>query len=167
MMDTATIARLQRLEACEAIRECVYSYALAGDRGNDGRIVEQLFTEDGTYEAVGFGRFVGRANIVRGLEGIAKSTVIWAMHVPGGPLIKLAADALTAKAFWWVWVPVKLREQNVDRPYWGAGHYSAELIADGAQWKFHRLLFETRLQTPFEGPWTQVEGVSEWPERVG
>lgn len=155
--------RLRSLEAYEAIRQCVYAYALAGDRGNDGKIIVDLFTTDGSYEAVGFGRFVGRDNIVRGLEEIGKNTVVWSFHVPGGPRIQLADDIRTAKAFWWAWIPVKLRDNGVDKPHWGAGHYNADLAIEDGQWKFHRVLFQPKLQTPFEGPWTQVEGTVEWP----
>jgi hypothetical protein len=156
--------RLRRLEAQEAIRGCVYSYALAGDRGNAGHIVNTLFTANGSYEASGFGRFEGRANIVRGLEGIAKQTVLWAFHIPGGPLIKLSDDGQSAKAFWWVFVPVKLNIDSTPTPFWGAGHYNADFMIEGGVWKFHRVLFETKLQTPFAGPWTQIDGKFEWPE---
>ena len=163
-MQKDTEERLRRLEAQEAIRSCVYSYALAGDRGNAGHIVTKLFTENGSYEAVGFGRFEGRDNVVRGLEDIAEKTVLWSFHVPGGPLIKLADDALSGKAFWWVWVPVKLNIDDQPKPFWGAGHYNADLVIEGGQWKFHRVLFETKLQTPFAGPWTQIDGEFQWPE---
>jgi hypothetical protein len=156
--------RLERLEACEAVRRCVFRYALAGDRGNDGKILRGLFAEDATYEATGFGRFHGREAIAQGLEEIARDRVRWAVHVPGGPLIDVAEDACTAKAFWWVWVPVRLRVEGQDVPYWGAGHYNAELVHSPSGWVFQRLLFEPKLQTPFEGPWTSLEGSFHWPE---
>ncbi|MBY0510280.1 MAG: nuclear transport factor 2 family protein [Rhodospirillaceae bacterium] len=156
--------RFRRLEASEAIRQCVYSYALAGDRGNAGHIVTRLFTEEGSYEAPGFGRFEGRANVVRGLEDIAAKAVLWAFHIPGGPLITLSEDGQSAKAFWWVFVPVKLNVDGQATPFWGAGHYNADLVIEAGQWKFHRVLFETKLQTPFAGPWTQIDGKFEWPE---
>jgi hypothetical protein len=162
-MGKDTEERLCRLEANEAIRACVYAYALAGDRGNAGKIVSTLFAEGGSYEAPGFGRFEGRDNIVRGLEDIAAKTVLWAFHIPGGPLIKLADDAESAKAFWWVFVPVKLSVAGTPTPYWGAGHYNADLIIEDGQWKFQRVLFEPKLQTPFAGPWTQIDGDFEWP----
>jgi hypothetical protein len=158
-----TEERLRRLEANEAIRSCVYAYALAGDRGNAGHIVGTLFTKNGSYEAPGFGKFVGRDNIVRGLEEIAAKAVLWAFHIPGGPLIKVADDGKTAKAFWWVFVPVKLNIEGEPSPFWGAGHYNADLVIEDGQWKFQRVLFQTKLQTPFAGPWTQIDGEFEWP----
>lgn len=156
--------RLLRLEAFEAVRQCVYSYALAGDRNNRPEIVDGLFTENATWEAAGFGKFEGRSDIVRGLGEIGRSTVIWAFHLPGGPLIRLADDLQSAKAFWWIWVPAKLRDGGAEKACWGAGTYNADMIFDTERWKFHRMLFEPKLQTPFEGPWTQVEGKFKWPE---
>jgi hypothetical protein len=158
-------ARLKRAEAYEGIRHCIYSYALAGDRGNDSAIVARVFTEDASYEAAGMGRFVGRKNIIEGLAEIAKSAVLWAFHVPGGPLIDLAHDAMSAKAFWWAWIPVSLKgADGKPVPHWGAGHYNADLVDDGGVWKFKRVLFETKLRTPFDGPWTQIDGPFEWPK---
>jgi len=161
----ATAARLLRLEAYEAIRQCIYSYALAGDRGNDRALVERLFAEDASYEAVGMGRFVGRKQIVEGLSEIASSVVLWSFHAPGGPLIDLADDVKTAKAFWWVWVPAALKgDDGKTTPLWGAGHYNADLAVDGGVWRFKRVLFETKLRTPFDGPWTQIDGPFTWPK---
>ncbi len=152
--------RLLRLEACEEIRQNIYSYAMAGDRGNKPEIVDRLFTENGTWEAAGFGKFEGRANIVQGLGEIGRSTVMWSFHLSGGPLIKLADDLESASAFWWVWIPAKVKSG----PVWSAGTYHADLVPDRGRWKFRRLLFEIKLQTPFEGPWTQIDGAFVWPE---
>jgi hypothetical protein len=147
-------ARLDRLEAFEAIRQCVFRYALAGDRGNDGKITRTLFTESASFEAAGFGSFQGRDAIVQGLEAIARDTVKWAFHIPGGPLITVAGDVQTATAFWWAWIPVTLRQDGKDVPVWGAGNYSADLVRTEQGWQFQRLLLEPKFQTPFTGPWT-------------
>lgn len=161
-MDSSEL-RTSRLEAYEEIRKCVFSYALAGDRGNLGTIVRKVFARDASYEAAGMVRFVGLDEIVRGLEETANSVVVWAFHVPGGPLIELADDLERAKAFWWVWIPAVIQDQGIRTPHWGAGHYNADLIVEDGRWKFKRVLFETKLRTPFEGPWTQIDGSFEWP----
>ena len=156
--------RLARLEAAEAIRQAVYAYAMAGDRGNDAHIVRTLFSEEATYEAKGMGRFEGLDNIVRGLAQIARDVVVWSFHAPGGPWIDLAEDGGQARVFWWVWVPVALRsEDGTTTPHWGAGHYNGDMRCEHGNWKFTRLLFEPRLRTPFHGPWTQIDGPVEWP----
>jgi SnoaL-like domain len=156
--------RLSRLEAAEAIRNAVYAYAMAGDRSNDPLIVRSLFTEHATYEAKGMGRFEGLDNIVRGLAEIARNVVIWSFHAPGGPWIDLSEDGEQARVFWWVWVPVALRaEDGTTIPHWGAGQYNGKMTNEQGNWKFTRLLFEPRLRTPFEGPWTQIDGPFEWP----
>ncbi len=156
--------RLKRLEAAEAIRQCVYDYALAGDRKNDAAIMRRIFTDGAVYEAAGMGRFEGLDSIVRGLSQIADGVVLWAFHSQGGPRIMLSDDAESAKVFWWVWCPARLRaEDGTEKPCWGAGHYNGELRNDGGTWKFQRLLFETLLRTPYAGPWTEIEGPFEWP----
>lgn len=158
-------ARLKALEARESIRECVQLYALAGDRKNDSRIMEQLFTADAVYDLAGMGYFEGRAAIVGGLSEIAKSAVLWSYHVPAGPLIQLSDTLETAKVFWWVWCPARTRnDDGTSTPCWGAVHYNGEMVEEGGTWKFRRLLLETRLRTPFEGPWTEMEGPFVWPE---
>jgi hypothetical protein len=155
--------RLKWLEACEGIRSAIYSYAMAGDRGNDAAIVRRLFTEDGIFEAKGMGRFEGLENIVSGLEAIARDVVVWSFHAPSGPLIKLTEDVVAAEVFWWVWVPVSMKnELDEITPHWGAAHYNAEMVDSGGQWKFKRVLMETRLRTPFNGPWTAIEGPFQW-----
>lgn len=161
--ETNLALRLKRLEALEAIRTCIFSYAAAGDRNNDPAVVERLFAEDGSYEAVGMAKFVGRAEVARGLAEIGRTAVLWAFHAPGGPLIEIAEDAERARAFWWVWCPVVLAEgDGTSNPVWGAGHYNADLVAVDGTWKFKRVVFATKLRTPFEGPWTQIDGDFEW-----
>lgn len=154
--------RIRRIEALETIRTCIFSYAAAGDRNNDPAVVGTLFAEDGSFEAVGMAAFVGRENVVNGLAEIGRTTVLWSFHQPGGPIIKLSDDVMSAKAFWWVWVPVNLMTEDGPKPHWGAGNYNADLVAEGEAWKFKRVLFETKLRMPIEGPWTTVEGDFEW-----
>lgn len=157
-------SRTARLTACEAIRACVYTYAMAGDRGNEPGLMRGLFTRDATYEAAGIARFQGRDAIVEGLAAVARELVVWSFHAPSGPLIRLADDLASAKLFWWVWVPANLRdEQGTLTPHWAAGHYNADIVVDEGAWRFRRVLFETRLRTPFVGPWTAVDGPFEWP----
>lgn len=157
--------RLRRLEACESIRFCIYAYAVAGDRANDSSIIERIFTEDASYEAVGMGHFQGRRAIAEGLGEIARSVVRWSFHNPGGPLIRVAESLAAAEAFWWVWCPARLQaEDGGQTPCWGAGHYNADFVVSNGTWKFKRVTFETRFRTPFEGPWTELTGPFEWPD---
>ena len=156
--------RLEHLEACEAIRRCVYAYALAGDRGNHTGILSGLFADDVIFEATGMARFSGRDEVLAGLAEIARKTVLWAFHVPAGPLIDLAVDMKSARCFWWLWAPVRLETgSGAGEPYWGAGHYNADLVERNGEWRFRRILLETKFQTPFTGPWTEIEGEFEWP----
>jgi len=157
------LERLRRLEAREAIRDAIHSYAMAGDRGNDASMVRKLFTANGVFEAKGMGRFEGLDNIVAGLAAIARDTVVWAFHAASGPLIRLSEDGLRARVFWWIWVPASLKgPDGAVAPHWGAGQYNATMVESQGQWKFEQVLLETRLLTPFEGPWTPVDGPFQW-----
>lgn len=163
-MDTIE-TRLRRLEANESIRECVHLYALAGDRKNDSATLKHLFTADAVYELVGMGHFEGIDAILKGLSEIAETMVAWSFHLPGGPLIKLSDTLDSAKVFWWVWCPTRVRQDDgTTTPCWGAVHYNGEMVDESGVWKFRRLLLETRLRTPFEGPWTAMEGPFKWPD---
>lgn len=157
--------RLRRLEAAESIRECVRLYALAGDRKNDSATLRHVFTADAVYELIGMGRFEGRDEILKGLADIAKSAVVWSYHLPASPLINFDAALESASVFWWVWCPAMIRaDDGVVSPYWGAVHYNGEVVDENGVWKFRRLLLETRLRVPFEGPWAVVEGPFQWPD---
>lgn len=156
--------RLRRLEAAEAIRQCVCDYALAGDRANDPGIMRRIFTHDALYEAAGMGQFQGLDAVVDGLAEIAREAVLWAFHSPGGPRIRLAPDVRSAKVFWWVWVAARLKDGAAEVPVLAGGHYNADMVDEGGSWKFRRLLFEPKLRTPFDGPWTEIAGDFEWPE---
>ena len=160
----AVLSRLARLEACEAIRQCVYRYALAGDRGNHAGILSGLLTDDVVFEATGVAGFAGKDAVLSGLAEVAKHTVVWAFHLPAGPLIDLKEDMRSAHCFWWLWEPVRLRDGPGEAtPRWAAAHYNADLVEQDGVWRFRRILLETKMLTPFAGPWTEIDGEFEWP----
>jgi len=160
----AVLRRLARLEAGEAIGQCVYRYALAGDRGNHTGILSGLLTDDAVFEATGIARFAGKDEVLSGLAQVARETVVWAFHLPAGPLIDLAEDMRSARCFWWLWAPVRLGNGSGSaEPHWAAAHYNADLVQQDGGWRFRRILLETKMQTPFKGPWTEIEGEFEWP----
>jgi hypothetical protein len=154
--------RIRRLEALESIRTCIYSYAAAGDRKNDPTVISRLFAEDASYTVPGMLNLVGLNSIIEGLTEAARSKVLWSFHHPGGPIIELSDDATSARAFWWVWIPVKFASDAGPRPHWTAGHYNADLVAIDNEWKFQQLLFEAKLLMPIEGPWTTLDGDFQW-----
>jgi len=159
--------RVRRIEAREEIRRSIYKYALAGDRKNDPEILRTIFAEDIVYEAAGMGVFNGLTETLAGLGGIAANVVPWSFHAASGPLITLADDLSGASAFWWIWVPGRMRDgEGGETPMWGAGHYNATLAPSGETWLFKTFLFEPRFLTPFAGPWTELEGPFTWPTQV-
>jgi len=95
--------RLKRLEDIEALRALIVDYACACDRGNDPEMLAPLFAEDGTWECQGFGKYVGREQVAKGLHGIAGEKIWWSLHYMISPRIELGADGDTATAFWYLW----------------------------------------------------------------
>jgi len=155
--------RMRRLEALEAIRTCIFSYAAAGDRHNDPKVVSRLFAEDGSYEMVGLMHAIGREEVVRQLTEIGETFVLFSFHHPGGPLIELADDGLTARAFWWCWIPVRVSNgDGTSSTRFGAGHYNGQFKEVGGEWKIAKMKFEPKLQAPVEAPWSEIEGEFEW-----
>ena len=155
---SAVEARLARLEAKDAIRHCIYAYAEAGDRHNDPAVMARLFADDAIYIVEGMNTFHGGAAITQGLADIGRNEVAWSFHLPGRILLDLADDGQSAKADWVVWEPANMVISGEEKPLWLAGAYSATLSAADGTWKFHRMTLSVKFFTPFEGPWTPVEG---------
>jgi hypothetical protein len=146
--------RIARIEATEAIRRLIGLYALAGDRKNDRAMFTELFAEDATWSAEGFGAFEGKAAILDGLCGISSNQVLWSLHFPVSPIITLADDLKSAKAFWWLWELGTLRDQEGDKSSFMGGTYDADLVERGGTWLFKSVVLKFQTITPFRDGWT-------------
>ena len=81
--------KLTHLQDVEEIERLIVSYARGCDRGNDPEIIGPLFTEDGTWECKGFGKYIGRDKLAKGLYGIAGKKIWWSLHYMISPLIDI------------------------------------------------------------------------------
>ena len=151
-------ARLARLEAKDAIRQCIYAYAEAGDRHNAPDVMATLFTQDAVYIVEGLNTFVGGAVITDGLAEIGRDQVAWSFHLPGRILMEVDDGGQTATANWVVWEPANMVMDGEAKPYWLAGGYVATLNNAEGSWKFAHMTLSVKFFTPFAGPWTPVEG---------
>lgn len=156
--------RLDRLEAREDIRRCIYAYAEAGDRHNTPEVMSTLFTQDAVYTVEGFNTFSGCAAITKGLADIGQNQVAWSFHLPGRILMTIDDAGNTATANWVVWEPANMVMNGKANPYWLAGAYIATLDSSEGQWKFSNMTLKVKFFTPFEGPWTPVEDKFVFPE---
>ena len=146
--------RLARLEAESALRKIVGHYALAADRRNDPTIMAGLFTQDAIWEAVGFGRYVGRDAIAQGLSEIAERQVVWSIHYMVSPIIDLSDDVLSARCRWYLWELSTLKnDDGAEEDSWLGGWYDAQARNDGGAWRFSNVLLDVRLASPVSAPW--------------
>lgn len=90
-------ARLQRVEDELAILRLIARYFPLVDAGDSG--VTEIWEPEGSYE-VDTGAMAGRAEIAAMVEGSAHQGLLaaGAGHVPGLPLVELAADGESAVA---------------------------------------------------------------------
>ncbi len=149
--------RLNRLEARDDIRRCIYAYAEAGDRHNAPEVMATLFTRDAVYTVEGFNTFTGCNEITTGLAAIGRDQVAWSFHLPGRILMTIDDAGQTANAEWVVWEPANMVMDGRENPYWLAGAYVATLDISEGRWKFAEMILKVKFFTPFEGPWTPVK----------
>jgi len=142
MENSAKLEDLQRrialLEDREEIRDLIERYAEAADHGNDPEMMRELFAEHAIWEASGFGRFEGRAEILNGLFKIGGTRLIWTMHYMISPRIRVAEDRTTAQISWRVWELATAPGKNQSQPeaLWGGGSYRVDLARLAGRWQF-------------------------------
>jgi len=159
MDDGATLDDLRRrialLEDREAIRDLIERYAEAADRGNDPVLMIELFTSDAIWEASGFGRFLGREAIVRGLAEIAATQLLWTMHYMISPRIQVADDRTTARVSWRVWELATVPGKNPPQPeaVWGGGTYDVDFTRREDRWRIAHLRLNLELISSYREGW--------------
>lgn len=143
--------RVARLESAEAIRNLVGLYALGADRRNDPEIFATLFTEDGEWEAAGFGRFQGRAAVVEALARIGRETIVWTLHYMTSPVVEIDPDGQGARCRWWLWELSRIAETPGDAPvsHFLGGTYDTRLRRTADGWRFARVCLDLPLATPY------------------
>jgi CDGSH-type Zn-finger protein len=150
-------AGLTRLEDLEAIRSLIVSYARGCDRGNDPTIIGPLFTESGTWECKGFGRYEGRDKVARGLKGIAGEKIWWSLHYMISPQIDLGSDGATARAFWYLWEAATIphEETGEPEPHWIGATYDADVVKIGGRWLFQRMELILHMASSYQEGWVR------------
>lgn len=91
-------ARLRALEDREAVRDLIESYGPLADSG-DGEAAAALWTEDGTYEVLGFAKAVGRAEIAALIDGPVHRALMadGCAHMLGPITITISGDSAQAR----------------------------------------------------------------------
>jgi hypothetical protein len=152
---TSLETRLSRLEAAETLRDLVARYAEAADRGNDARLMREIFADDAIWEAPGFGAYRGGDVIAAALERIAAEKVVWALHLMGAPAIKIAPNGASATLAWRLWELAQLKDGKAPpTDHWLGGGYTARAIRDAdGRWRFSHVALNLSLIAPVGAVW--------------
>ncbi|WP_417595052.1 nuclear transport factor 2 family protein [Parasphingorhabdus sp.] len=146
--------RLRRIEAFEAIRQLIATYAVGADRKNDPEILGPLFSDEATWEADGITRLVGRDAIAKGLSGLANDFITWSLHYMISPLITVDESAQGAVCRWYLWELCTMKQQNDEASdTWYGGWYDSRLSVHDGQWLFDWVRLDPRLASANDVPW--------------
>ena len=147
--------RLRRVEACEAIRKLIATYAVGADRKNDPAVLGPLFHPDAEWQLDGVAHLVGRDAIAAGLSELAQGFVTWSLHYMVSPLIELGPDATTANCRWYLWELATMKQDDGSaHDTWYGGWYDSELSERGGVWRFDHVRLDPRIASPAAAPWT-------------
>ncbi len=149
--------RLRRLEDTEALRTLIVDYARACDRGNDPDRLRPLFARDGTWECKGFGKYIGREHVARGLHGIAGEKIWWSLHYMISPRIEIGVDGDTASAFWYLWEAATIPNEHdgESEANWIGATYEATMVREDGIWVFSSMELILNMCSAFSEGWVK------------
>jgi ketosteroid isomerase-like protein len=152
------VARIQRLEDIEAIKQLKARYARACDPAHNVDFLMSLFTEDAVFD-VGekYGSHEGKTAIRKFLEG-ADAIMPWAFHCMLSPVIEIAVDGQTAKGSWYLFELSTMPHLKTGAPQsiWIAGVYEDEFVKRGGEWKIRRITLRMHIMSPYEDGWAKT-----------
>lgn len=154
MEQDALELRLRRMEACEAIRSLIATYAIGADRKNDPAIMGPLFSANATWEADGIVRLDGREAIAQGLADLAQQFVTWSLHYMISPLIEVDTAAESATCRWYLWELCTMNQGEGAADTWYGGWYDSRLSLHDGAWLFDWVKLEPRIASPNAVAWT-------------
>lgn len=146
--------RLRRMEAFEAIRQLIATYAVGADRKNDPQIIGPLFSQNAVWEADGIVRLVGCDAIASGLAGLANEFVTWSLHYMISPLITVDEAAQAAVCRWYLWELCTMKQESGEAAdTWYGGWYDSRLSLHDGRWLFDWVRLDPRLASANDTSW--------------
>lgn len=143
-------ARIEVLEAREAIRELIYAYGRALDTRNFKAFAELFEAEQGTWVG-GFGSATGREAIFALMDGslghAEEAIAPRSHHVFGNIVISVDGDRASARTQWSFIVP----SDSGDPRWMYLGHYDDQFIRRDGSWFFLRREAFTDIPIPQAG----------------
>ena len=148
-------ARLDRLEAIEAIRVLKARYADACDTGYDPVRMRPFFTDDAVWDGgPRFGRYEGVEAVCGFFAGIS-SQITWALHYMIAPIIEVADDCLTATGSWYLLEPCTIATDDGARAMVITGRYADRYRREPDGWKFSEVVLDCQTISPLDEGWAR------------
>ena len=144
------VARIEALEAHQAIGRLITDLGQAFDTGPDPEALRRLFSADALFRIDQYGDLIGADGIADGVAGNANSGFRWTLHYLVSPRIDRAADRQSAKIEFMLWEPATAAS---GRSYWIAGSYAAEAAQIAGAWRFTRLELKADLISHYPEGW--------------
>jgi hypothetical protein len=134
MQSEELLARVQRLEDIEAIRQLKARYCEICDDDHDPERITSVFSADAIWEGRGIGRAEGHAEI-RALFQRFQKLISFSQHMVMNPVIDVNGDS--ASGTWYFFGPFTMREGNQAK--WQAARYHEDYVRVDGVWKIRHL----------------------------
>ncbi len=155
---------MQALEDIQEIMRLKTAYVNGSDGGWPGKlshtakVVADLFVEDGTWEAKGFVKCVGRKQIHAAFSAMRFSTPL-AVHLMCNPDIRVNGDR--ARGAWSLLAlarnaPGALASNPLGRDTVTTGQYQNTFIRTPKGWRFKSLTATMHFSGPYKDGWTRL-----------
>ncbi|MFT3776047.1 MAG: nuclear transport factor 2 family protein [Minicystis sp.] len=136
--------RVATAEDFEALRNLKARYATLADRclttpsHENAVALADLFTDDAVGDYGFFGRFQGRADLVRAFESVLPAGMRWSMHYITNP--ELSVDGSHAKGAWYFLVSAVTKDAPPGAMASFYGLYEDVYVKTATGWKFASLV---------------------------
>lgn len=140
MSNDSVLTRLDRLESCEAIRNCLHQYARAIDR-RDGKIIDTIFWPDSNVE---YGIYKGTGGEFSGLiHGWMDNGFKLTDHLLGNVTINVQGDRAHSETYLLAFHHL-VREDGSVFDWLVGGRYQDRFERRDGEWRiaFRRLIYD-------------------------
>ncbi|NIH84888.1 nuclear transport factor 2 family protein [Amycolatopsis granulosa] len=156
---TDLLARLQRLEDLEAIRQLKSDYARTCDLGADPDALMALFAPDGdvAWRSNVFGEHHGHDAIHQWFSGVA-GMMPWAAHFMVNPVIEVAASGDTATGRWDLLEFATMARADGSgefEPVLMTGWYADEFRKIDGRWYFSAINIDMQQMSAWDKGWVR------------
>jgi ketosteroid isomerase-like protein len=154
-------ARLDRVDDERAVAQRMYDYIHACDEIKDARAVANCFTEDAIWEGQGnfdeFGQTIGR-EAIHAMFVDNPRMLPFTAHFLTNPVVKVAADGLTAWGRWHTLEAATLSDRTTQ--VWMLAWYENDFRRVGDDWLLSHIRFRDRVVCSYEDGWVGTRYIS-------